>query len=282
MKKQNLFTPIFIIFGFLSFAQSQQTNNKSGGWYAGNNRSINSIMIIDYSFSNACEGDSTQFINTSSISGDSFLYFLWNFGDTTSPIKTSFSQNTKHKYHYTGKYTVELIAITYSGLKDTISKTIYILPIPIAIITQNGNTLYSNGVFDSVQWYDSTGAISGAIGPSYMPTKKGYYWVKITDSNGCKSNASNKIFYNPTLIYEKENSNIILVYPNPNSGILNVELNINGQKEIMIYNLLGIEMMHKVTSENLYKIDLSGKPSGIYMVVVKTDHSVYRNSFIKQ
>ncbi len=77
--------------------------------------------ISDFSFSNICEGESTQFAATSNISIESYS---WNFGDDQSG--TSASPN--HLYANVGSYDVEMTSSTINGCEDIVIKRVPILP----------------------------------------------------------------------------------------------------------------------------------------------------------
>jgi hypothetical protein len=75
-----------------------------------------------------------------------------------------------------------------------------------------------------------------------------------------------------TNVAEEINSNIYL-FPNPSTGILNIDGNFN---KIMIYNSLGT-LIHEGFSNT---IDLSKLNNGIYSTIVRTDKGIYRDQVI--
>jgi hypothetical protein len=266
MKKIFLFITAVLFFYKMAFATKISTDQNVAPY---NNLSS---LTVDFNLINTCLGDSTLFINTSIVIGDSFLVFLWKFGDSSVTIIRT---NPKHVYHKSGNYTVWLIAITHGGLKDSVFKTISIYPKPAApIITRNGNTLNSSAASDN-QWFDSTGAITGATGQSFMPSGKGNYWVKISVYNGCSSDASNMISYNPTLIYEQDNSNNISVYPNPNNGLFYIRNN-STEKRIStkIYDALGKLVYDDQIAKGINRIDLINEPNGMYYLLIQDEKGI--------
>ena len=73
------------------------------------------------------------------------------------------------------------------------SKTIYIYPTPTPTITYNWplNTFYTDTGYPHYQWYDSvTGLIPHATSPSLAMIYYEWYYVVITDVNGCKSTSA--------------------------------------------------------------------------------------------
>ena len=72
---------------------------------------------------------------------------------------------------------------------------------PTTFLQGSNVTLTSNtGTGFAYQWYNSTTLISGATSASFTATTSGSFNVRITDANGCISNASNTIFVNVTPI----------------------------------------------------------------------------------
>jgi gliding motility-associated-like protein len=146
---------------------------------------INSTFKPDFTVLNLCYGDSTLFVNTSTIQGDSFLNFLWFFGDGTMTIIRS---NPRHLYKDTGDYLVTMIALTALGLKDSVTYMIHIEPAPSLTVTASPSppyydgdivTLTANGSFDSIFW--STGSILSTTDVD----SSGTYWVRVVNSYGC-------------------------------------------------------------------------------------------------
>jgi hypothetical protein len=76
--------------------------------------------------------------------------------------------------------------------------------------------------------------------------------------------------------------NAVMLYPNPVSGILNLELkNENFEvQEISIVNMLG-QTVYKGNDETL-RIDVGFLNSGMYQVTVNTDKGAWIGKFIKE
>ena len=75
-----------------------------------------------------------------------------------------------------------------------------------------------------------------------------------------------------TNVAEEINSNIYL-FPNPSTGILNIDGNFD---KIMIYNSLGTLVYEGFSNT----IDLSKLNNGIYSTIVRTDKGIYRDQVI--
>lgn len=88
---------------------------------------------IDFTFSGNCIENATQFIDHSTIVADSLVNYLWNFGDGQLGNGSSIF----HHYQTTGFYNVDLSVTSSFGCTDSITKSIQILPKPIAEFSYN-------------------------------------------------------------------------------------------------------------------------------------------------
>jgi len=74
------------------------------------------------------------------------------------------------------------------------------------------------------------------------------------------------------------------VYPNPTSGIFTIE-HLNGHQDMLveIYGLMGEKIIKKVlTGQNKYDLDLSDKPSGIYLMQIIKNGEIKLIKLIKR
>lgn len=85
------------------------------------------VPVADFGRSSVCEGEKTQFIDKTSLSIGQLQSWTWNFGDGSA---NQSGQNTSHLFPGTGSYTTTLIVSTSDGCIDSVSKTIWINPLP--------------------------------------------------------------------------------------------------------------------------------------------------------
>lgn len=150
------------------------------------------------------------------------------------------------------------------------SITIFVIPAPIAAtISQNGNQLISSSTANN-QWFDDNGIISNATSNTFTPNNTGNYYVKIINSEGCYSLASNSIYVGFTSVDEKDNDKA-KIYPNPfnNEFVINIRDTENTQ--INIYNSVGQLIETKeVFEKETVKINSQNYNKGVYYIHVKT------------
>jgi hypothetical protein len=149
-----------------------------------------------------CQGGSVTLTATSIVAG--YTYQWYNNG-------TAISGATSATYSATvsGAFT---FTQTNGGVTSSMSNAINVtvnMPAtatataggPTTFLQGSNVTLTSNtGTGFTYQWYNSTTLITGATSASFTATTSGSYNVRITDANGCISNASNTIFVNVTPI----------------------------------------------------------------------------------
>lgn len=139
--------------------------------------------------SNICAGTAVTFTNTSSPAPASVL---WSFGDATF----STDLNPVKVYATGGTYTVKMVS-DFGGCKDSVTKSITVLPKPSTAFA--GTSLTSCSVPHTVnftntsagaatyEWIFGDGGTSTDAAPSHTYTTPGNYTVTLisTNANGC-------------------------------------------------------------------------------------------------
>jgi uncharacterized protein YjdB len=139
-------------------------------------------------------------------------------------------------------------------------------PLPVPVVTYNwiSATLYTTTGYQTYQWYDSlSGKIIGATTPSVALTNTDYYWVEVTDGNGCKGK-SGLYHYNISQVgVHAINANGISIYPNPTNGTLFIHA--ATPVRAVISNIAG---KTELDVPNATELDLNSLPAGMYFVAV--------------
>ena len=165
------------------------------------------------------------------------------------------------------------INVTDNGCyyQDTLTSPSVILirdSTPVApLISLIGNLLVAN-MAGSYTWYYNGNIIPGAIGQTYHPLVLGYYYA-IRDSANCPSAPSNTLYIS-LLGVDNINHGDIKVYPNPTTGMLNIEWGQEVTMKMDIYNIYGQGILHEdIDGKSHYEADLSYLPEGNYFVVFR-------------
>jgi hypothetical protein len=130
--------------------------------------------------------------------------------------------------------------------------------LPVTIIQWNGTQLYTPFIFASYQWYVSGVMIPGATQQYYTPTTNGVYYCRVGNENNCYNLSPN---YNLlTLSVNNLATPSLSLYPNPTTGIVNVDFFTDGV--LYVYNAMG----QLVLQQSNPSIDLSKQANGMYLI----------------
>ena len=140
---------------------------------------------------------------------------------------------------------------------------------PVApLISLIGNLLVANTAGTYI-WYHNGVIIPGANAQTYHPPGLGEYYA-ILDTGNCQSLPSNQIYIS-LLDVNDVVSGGVKVFPNPTSGMLNIDLGARaGSVKMDIYNIMGQGLLHEeITGKTHDETDISYLPEGSYMVVLR-------------
>jgi gliding motility-associated-like protein len=232
-------------------------------------------VSVDFTAKRFCLGDTVIFESFCNAAPDSFINYLWDYGDGNQAIVWS---DPRHAYADTGTYTVNLVGNTYLGYKGSISKTIKILPKPALSITYNKDTAFypggstiltANGIFDSILW--STGQTTADI----TVKNAGIYSVRVTDVNGCAATESIQIY----LLEKKSFASMNVITPN-DDGFNDVwkvgDIDQYKPCKVKIFNRWGDELYSSDDYQNDWNGTYKGKklPEGTYYYYFETKDGV--------
>lgn len=136
-------------------------------------------------------------------------------------------------------------------------------------ITISGNDLTSTAA-TTYQWYFNGNLINGATSQNYTPTQSGIYVVRTTDVNGCVYVYSQGYLYTLSTSINEIETKSIDIYPNPSTGIIDVDFNFQNPKsvDIIVYDTFG-KIVYE--NQNIAKVDLTELANGIYTMSISLD-----------
>jgi gliding motility-associated-like protein len=149
----------------------------------------------NFDHTSACEGQNTVFDDLSTTGSGTIVGWNWDFGDGESSI----GENPNHPYPGPGNYTVTLISEASNGCFDTISRAIYVNPVPVPNFSHSDacegetvefadNSFISGGNIVSWDWdFNSGEGNSSAQNPNYTFDQAGTFPVvfTVTSDSGC-------------------------------------------------------------------------------------------------
>jgi hypothetical protein len=245
---------------------------------------LNRPLALFSSPTHICPGTCVNFTNLSS----NATSFTWLFPGAVPSVSVDFSP-AGICYNTPGTYDVTLIA-SGAGGTDTLvlvnSVTVYPNP-PGQGISQSGDTLFANPGAVTYQWYHNGSLIPGATNYFYVASTGGNFNVVATDSNDCEVEAA---IFDVAATIESTNGDLALsIFPNPveeKLKIHNAQCIIGTALEISIYNALGEKVLAQYILSNRkgsdISLDVSGLPSGLYLLKMVTGQSTFSNKFVKE
>ncbi|MCB0806000.1 MAG: T9SS type A sorting domain-containing protein [Bacteroidales bacterium] len=218
-----------------------------------------------------CIGESTQ-LNAFAVGGTGEFTYSWN---PVSGLSDPNIANPVATPSVTTTYTV-----TADDGENTVTDEIEITVNEVPeqpTITQNNNVLVSSASTGN-QWYNSEGAIPGAVQQSYMPNATDDYYVMVTNDSGCESEPSEAIHFIYTGVIELNTGQTVNVYPNPFRDQLTVDYSVNGNSAvtISIFNTFGQTIRSMETRQNVaagtHRVNINTRDleNGIYFIRIET------------
>ncbi|MFN8299628.1 MAG: T9SS type A sorting domain-containing protein [Chitinophagales bacterium] len=183
-----------------------------------------------------------------------------------------------------GVYNVLYIATDAAGNSDTVVRVVIVGAVPIADFTWSFPQLAYKAAFldqsqnlpNHWQWSFGDGTGSTAQNPVKTYNKDSVWHVCLTVSNsfGTSQTVCKDVTTTSVGINETEFASSINMYPNPSSGLVQLNFGeVTPDMSIAVYNLIGETIVapsfYKAGTSNV-QLNLSGVANGVYMVKVQT------------
>ena len=133
--------------------------------------------------------------------------------------------------------------------------------------------------FTRYQW-----SIDNSTNQTYTATQPGIYSVTVADASGCQSTTS--VLLAITSIFDVAEQNMdVDLYPNPVSGMLNIETNIETH-ELVIFEIIDVTNRivytdtHQGIGQLKKEIDVSGFKPGVYFIRIGNSEMYYINRIV--
>jgi len=85
----------------------------------------------------------------------------------------------------------------------------------------------------------------------------------------------------PVSISENSNKSLASIYPNPFNNIINIKSD-NIISRVIIYNLVGSEILNKSINNNQIQLPLETIPSGVYFIQIHTNKGIVNKKIVKE
>ena len=139
-------------------------------------------------------------------------------------------------------------------------------------ISKDATTLTASSA-SAYQWYKNGVLIEGANQQTYTPNEEAIYVVRIKDTAACFNvySASYKYSNTSTGMNDDLKLNELKVFPNPSTGLFNLELDGITDFNTMVFSMNGDLVFE---GENIKEIDLSSLANGVYFLHVSSENKV--------
>ncbi len=221
-----------------------------------------------------CSGNSVTL--TANANGGIAPYtYVWTPGNQTGNSITVSPTNTT-------TYTV--IATDANNCSGSATTTVNVTPIPVTVVTPaivsiciGQSTVLTASGGTSYVW--STGGTNAT--ETVSPTATTTYSV-IAFNGSCMGNtATASVTVSPCLsINEEDVENLVVLYPNPSSGLINIEIGTlkSNNFKVHVFNSIG-EIVQVISlndfSNNRYTVDLNSKANGLYYFTFQYENEVF-------
>ena len=153
----------------------------------------------------------------------------------------------------------------------------------VPTITPNVNVLQSSTA-TTYQWYLNGSAITGATSQFLTMTGTGFYYVVITDANGCSAQSAT---FNNTGINQYSIDEVFTVYPNPASDVITINLITNMEVEsASIVNVLGktVKTINAKSFKGMatYDVEIKDLSKGIYFLSMQVEGKMMTRKVVVQ
>jgi len=172
-----------------------------------NNVLVNPKPVVSFAAGGGCLGNTTSFIDNTTISSGNLALWKWNFNNGNASVQ----QNPTQQYLNAGTYSTTLIVTSNAGCVDSATKNVVIDPLPISNFTANNVCLNNGTQFNDAStipsgsianwnWNFGDGSTDNSQNPSHIYLTDGNYVATLIVSStlGCNDTSVYSVNVNPT------------------------------------------------------------------------------------
>ena len=193
---------------------------------------------------------------------------VWSSGNTATGVITTVLFDTSAAVTTLAGGTATISYTLPTGC--AVSKSFKVNSLPVPVVTYNGgtNTFYTETFYTDYQWYDQVqGLIMGANAWQTAALYVGYYWVPVTDTNGCVGTSAYVDYtaLEASGIPVQANAEVH-IYPNPASETIYIESGVNVRA--VLSDVDGKTVMEQY---NATQLNISSLANGVYFISLYGD-----------
>jgi len=224
-----------------------------------------------------CLGSVLAAINFSGSSTSST--YAWTNSNTNLGLGASGNGNiTSFTPTATGTTTVTVTPTLNSCVGNPVTFTITVNALPTVSMSSLNSVCVSDGTFTLTGGTPSGGTYSGTgvSNNNFNPSSTGVGTHTITytaTQNGCSNSTNTTILVEPCANVDEILSSLIIIYPNPTSGLLTVkDIPLDKVSEMEMFDAAGRKVGTWKLSNSIFNVDLNSFSSGSYNLVFKGEN----------
>ena len=246
---------------------------------------VGTQAIADFSVQNTCSGKPVQFDNKSNVKQGNMVY-EWDFGDG-SPISNV--SDPIHTYTAASSFSpnVKLKVIVDGACETVVTKPLQVFELPTCSFTVTDDWTPGNGYRTiKVQAANTTypfyrfkfsdgGSLNTASGVYQFPYEGDFNISLFTRNQAdCECNSVQVKSIRNSMSTSKVTGDKVSIFPNPSSGLVNVEASSKIQS-IAVYNVLGdVVEAAQTLKDRTATLRMHGVAEGVYLIKVTTEQGV--------
>lgn len=195
--------------------------------------------------------------------------YSWSTGSVNSSIAPTVTSNIT--YTAIGTYTA-------TGCMGMATQAVTVNPSPTVTATSNMSiicvgesaTVTTSGA--NTYSYNPAIPLTGVISPSTTTT----YTIVGADAFGCLGNTTltQSVSVCTSINKNLNGLNSFMVYPNPSTGVFNIEYANGLSKKIQVIDITGRIVVETITSDDFIKLDISNVSNGIYYFKIQSNSNI--------
>lgn len=248
----------------------------------------NQTLAADFEINttNVCQDEVFVFTD---FSRGNITSYSWNFGTGATPANASGKGPHLVSYSSQGAKSVSLQVgdgATTNELQKNLTLSIKSTSLPLADFTEVINlrqVSFTNLSVNAISnyWEFGDGTSSTVVNPVKTYPSNGDYPVMLWVRNGpCYDKLTRTIIKVSTPVIE-ENNQVFKLYPNPSSGIFNIEyFSANPNGTVEVFTVAGKKVYSDIINSPLHIMELNHLPAGVYFLKVHTAEDTYVNKLL--
>lgn len=191
-----------------------------------NSVTVNPNPTVDFTFTNVCIGDSTDFMASGNVSTGSISSYNWDLNED-GMFDDASGMSISHLFTSPGTYNVAVQVTTNNGCQASASHVVTVSPLPVILFDAENvcagqevafinNSINQVGTM-SYDWDFGDGGSSNLSDPKHVYASSGSYTVELTGTNsyGCTSTGTLEV----------------TIHPSPSAGFTATDVCFNGTTE---------------------------------------------------